>query len=197
MFEGVFQIPPGHFLLATETDCRIHRYWDFDYARVNAIAPQRSDAEHAAELREVLDEAVRLRLRADVPVGCYLSGGLDSCSVIGLAARHHTGPIRAFTLTFDRPDYDEEVQAREMAAKVGANFFPIPIRQDDLADHLPAALMQAETLCFNAHGVAKFLLSRAVRDAGYKVVLTGEGSDEILAGYVHFRRDLLLYQGAA
>src|SRR5215468_9819672 len=80
-----------------------------------------------------------------------------------------------------------------MASKVGAEFFPIPIRQDDLADNFADAIQQSETFCFNAHGVAKYLLSRAVRDAGYKVVITGEGSDEILGGYAHFRRDMLLY----
>jgi asparagine synthase (glutamine-hydrolysing) len=82
-----------------------------------------------------------------------------------------------------------------MAAHAGADFRPIPICHADLADHFADATWQAETLFVNAHGVAKYLLSRAVRDAGYKVVLTGEGSDEILAGYAHFRRDLLL-QGA-
>ena len=144
-------------------------------------------------LRDVLDEAVRLRLRADVPVGCYLSGGLDSCSVIGLASKHLSHPIRAFTLTFDSPDYDESVIAREMAARSGAEYYPVPIRQDDLADHFADATWHSETLCFNAHGVAKYVLSRAVREAGYKVVLTGEGSDEIFGGYPHFRRDMLLY----
>src|SRR5207342_2021537 len=122
--------------------------------------------------------------------------GLDSCAVLGLAAKYHAGSIRAFTLTFDRAEYDEGEIAREMAAKAGAHFFPIPIRQDDLADHFADAISQSETLCFNAHGVAKYLLSRAVRDAGYKVVLTGEGSDEILGGYPHFRRDMLLYNQA-
>src|SRR6202030_3004685 len=101
---------------------------------------------------------------------------------------------RAFTLTFDgAPLHDEGDIAREMAAHAGADFQPIPIRQADLADRFADATWQAETLCFNAHGVAKYLLSRAVRDAGYKVVLTGEGSDEILGGYPHFRRDMLLY----
>jgi asparagine synthase (glutamine-hydrolysing) len=113
--------------------------------------------------------------------------------VLGLAARHRSDPIRAFTLTFDRPDYDEEKEAREMASKVGAEFFPIRILQDDLADNFADAIQQSETFCFNAHGVAKYLLSRAVRDAGYKVVITGEGSDEILGGYAHFRRDMVLY----
>jgi asparagine synthase (glutamine-hydrolysing) len=196
LFDGIFQVPPGHYLLATDKHVQLNKYWDFDYPVASAQASPRSDADYAAEFREVLEEAVRIRLRADVPVGCYLSGGLDSCAVLGLAAKHHSGPIQAFTLTFDRPEYDEEAQAREMAAKAGANFFPIPIRQDDLADNFADAIAQSEMLCFNAHGVAKYLLSRAVRKAGYKVVLTGEGSDEILGGYAHFRRDMLLYNKA-
>lgn len=197
LFDGVFQVPPGHFVVATDKHMQMNQYWDFNYPKTErgterGVA-ERSDGEYSEELRHTLEEAVRLRLRADVPVGCYLSGGLDSCAVLGLAARHHPDPIRAFTLTFDRGDYDEEKEAKEMAAKVGAEFFPIPIRQDDLADHLADAVVQSEALCLNAHGVAKYLLSRAVRNAGYKVVLTGEGSDEILGGYAHFRRDMLLY----
>lgn len=193
LFDGILQVPPGHYLLATEKHIQLSQYWDFDYPAANGNARQRSDADYAAEFRHALEEAVRIRLRADVPVGCYLSGGLDSCSVLGLAAKHHPDPIRAFTLTFDHAEYDEEKQAREMAGKVGAEFFPIPMRQDDLADHFADAISQSETLCMNAHGVAKYLLSRAVRGAGYKVVITGEGSDEILGGYAHFRRDMLLY----
>jgi asparagine synthase (glutamine-hydrolysing) len=193
LFDGILQIPPGHYLLATAGHLQIVRYWDFNYPTITASGQRRSDADYVAELRHALDEAVRLRLRADVPVGCYLSGGLDSSAVLGLAARHHSEPIRAFTLTFDGQDYNEEAQAKEMAARAGAEFHPIPIRQADLADHFADAIAQSETVCINAHGVAKYLLSRAVRDAGYKVVLTGEGSDEILAGYAHFRRDMLLY----
>jgi asparagine synthase (glutamine-hydrolysing) len=113
--------------------------------------------------------------------------------VLGLAARHHPEPIRAFTLTFEHAQYDEGPIAKDMAALAGAEFFPIPIGQSDLADNFADAIAQSETLCVNAHGVAKYLLSRAVRDAGYKVVITGEGSDEILGGYAHFRRDMLLY----
>jgi len=193
LFDNVFQVPPGHYLLATDKHVQLKQYWDFDYPKTNGKGSQRSDAEYVAEFRHTLEEAVRIRLRADVPVGCYLSGGLDSCAVLGLASKHHAKPIRAFTLTFDHGDYDEEAEAKEMAAKVGAEFYPIPIRQDDLADHFSDAIFQSETFCFNAHGVAKYLLSRAVRNAGYKVVITGEGSDEILGGYAHFRRDMLLY----
>jgi asparagine synthase (glutamine-hydrolysing) len=192
LYRGVQQVPPGHYLIITERHTQLACYWDFHYPQAGT-QPRRSDAEYAEEFRAALDEAVRLRLRADVPVGCYLSGGLDSCAVLGLASRHHPEPIHAFTLTFDRAEYDEGAIATEMARHCGAKFYPIPIRQDDLADHFADATCQTETFCLNAHGVAKYLLSRAVQDAGYKVVITGEGSDEILGGYAHFRRDMLLY----
>ena len=125
---------------------------------------------------------------------CYLSGGLDSCAVLGLAASHHPEPIRAFTLTFDRAEYDEETDCTGDGGEGRRR-----ILSRSLSDRtiwpiiLPMRYLQSETFCLNAHGVAKYLLSRAVRDAGYKVVITGEGSDEILGGYAHFRRDMLLY----
>ncbi|MBV9573579.1 MAG: asparagine synthase (glutamine-hydrolyzing), partial [Acidobacteriales bacterium] len=195
LFDGVFQVPPGHYLIASDQGVQLKKYWDFDYPQVADYGPARSDEDYTEEFKLALEEAVRLRLRADVPVGCYLSGGIDSCAVLGLAARHHSGPVRAFTLTFDRSEYDEGAVAREMATKAGADFVPIPIRQDDLADHFVPAIVQAETLCVNAHGVAKYLLSKAVNNAGYKVVLTGEGSDEVLGGYLHFRRDAAIHNG--
>jgi asparagine synthase (glutamine-hydrolysing) len=193
LFDGVSQVPPGHYLLATPGYTHLHSYWDFHYPPIDRPAKPHTDKEYAERLHHELGEAVRLRLRADVPVGCYLSGGLDSCAVLGLASRHRSDPIRAFTLTFDRPDYDEGPQAREMASLAGAEYFPVPIRQSDLADHFFDATAASEALCYNAHGVAKYVLSDAVRKAGYKVVLTGEGSDEIFGGYAHFRRDMLLY----
>ena len=195
LFDGIFQVPPGHYLLATEQQFHVKKYWDFDYPRETDAPAPRSDAAYAEEFRAAFEESVRLRLRADVPVGCYLSGGIDSCAVLGFAASHHQGPIRAFTLTFDRPEYNEEAIAKEMAAKAGAEFFSVPICQDELGEHFADAIAHAETLCVNSHGVAKYLLSRAVRDAGFKVVLTGEGSDEILGGYLHFRRDMASTNG--
>jgi asparagine synthase (glutamine-hydrolysing) len=192
-FAGVHSVPPGYYLIVSERGVRLHRYWDVDYPVANGAAPALSDDEYVAEFRRVLEDSVRTRLRADVPVACYLSGGLDSCAVLGLAQLHRSDPVRAFTLTFDHEAYDEGVIAREMAEHCGADFVPVPMRQDELADHFSDAVYHSEQQCINAHGVAKYLLSRAVRDAGFKVVLTGEGSDEILAGYPHFRRDMLLY----
>jgi asparagine synthase (glutamine-hydrolysing) len=193
LYKNVFQIPPAHYLLATGSHISVQPYWDFHYPRLDHGQPEVREEEYAELFRRELEEAVRIRLRADVAVGCYLSGGLDSCSVLGLASLHHPEPIRAFTLTFDHPQYNEESIAREMATHANAEFYPIPISQRDLADNFADSTWNSEMLCVNAHGVAKFMLSRAVRKAGYKVVLTGEGSDEIFGGYAHFRRDMLLY----
>jgi asparagine synthase (glutamine-hydrolysing) len=190
LYEGVFQIPPGHFMIATEQQVILNKYWDFDYPPMAESCKAHSDAEYAEEFRQMFEESVRIRLRADVPVGCYLSGGIDSCAVLALAALHHQGPVRAYTVTFDREEYNEGEVAQEMAKKAGADFQPILVRQEELAEHFVDAIYQSETLCVNTHGIAKYLLSRAVRESGFKVVLTGEGSDEILAGYMHFHRDL-------
>jgi asparagine synthase (glutamine-hydrolysing) len=193
LFEGVHAVPPGHFLRATREAHRVHQYWDVDYPRDDAPQTPRTDAEYIEGFRAVLEESVKTRLRADVPVGCYLSGGIDSCAVLGLASLHHDGPVRAYTLTFDGAQYDESLIAEEMARCAGATYQPIPMTQSDLATNFRAAVIQSEIPFINGHTVAKYMLSRAVRESGYKVVLTGEGSDEILAGYPHFRRDMLLH----
>jgi asparagine synthase (glutamine-hydrolysing) len=194
LFEGVHQVPPGHYLIATHHGIRLYRYWEFSYPPADELAAsKRDERSYIEEFAAVFEEAVRLRMRADVPVGCYLSGGLDSCATLGFAARNSSTPIQAFTLTFDQAAYDEGDIAREMAARAGAKFYPIPIKQSDIAQGFEDAIWHSETLFSNGHGVSKFLLSRAVRDAGYKVVYTGEGSDEIFGGYVHFRADMLQY----
>ncbi|MEO8465672.1 MAG: asparagine synthase (glutamine-hydrolyzing) [Gammaproteobacteria bacterium] len=195
-FLGVYSVPAGHYLMADRDGERLAQYWDIDYPEGASATPPADDREYVEGFRAEIDEAVRIRLRADVPVGCYLSGGIDSCAVLGLAARHASTPIRAFTLRFDHADYDEGEIAQAMAEKAGAEWVPIPITQELLADHFADALFHGEALCVNSHFVAKYLLSRAVRDAGYKVVLTGEGSDEVLGGYPHFRMDMLRYDNA-
>src|SRR5262249_14091825 len=126
LFHGIHQVPPGHFLLATDEQIRLIRYWDFDYPAADTDRPAGPDAEYAERFRHALDEAVRLRLRADVPVGCYLSGGIDSCAVLGLAARHRAEPIRALPLTFHRARHDEGGIARELAGRARAGLQPVP-----------------------------------------------------------------------
>jgi asparagine synthase (glutamine-hydrolysing) len=193
LFRGVEQVPPGHYLLVTPGRRQLLKYWDFDYPVAGSERIIKDPREALAAVSAKFTEAVRLRLRADVPVGCYLSGGLDSCSILGTACRLAERPISAFTLTFEAGDYDESVIAEEMAAFAGAPYHPLAIRTRDIADHFADAVWHGEVPLINGHAVAKFLLSRFVRDAGYKVVLTGEGSDEIFGGYAHFKKDWLLY----
>ena len=193
LFEGIYQVPPGSYLVTDGEQVRITPYWDWDYPLKRDVVGSSDPREHIERFRHEFDEAVKLRLRADVPVACYLSGGIDSCTVLGVASRLSSRPLRAYTLSFDHADYDERPIAEEQAKLSGAEFQRIDIRSEHMADHFSDALYHAERPFANSHVVAKYLLSRAVRDSGIKVVMTGEGSDEILAGYAHFRRDAVLY----
>jgi asparagine synthase (glutamine-hydrolysing) len=196
LFAGIYQLPPASYLLTDGEQVRVVPYWDWNYPR-GGDAATGDDRQWIERLAAEFDEAVRLRLRADVPVACYLSGGIDSCAVLGVASRLSSRPIRAYTLSFDHADYDEGELARQQAERSGADFRRIDVRAAHLADHFADAIYHAERPFANAHAVAKFLLSRAVRDSGIKVVLTGEGSDEIFAGYPHFRRDLVMHGDVA
>src|SRR5215472_15969094 len=197
LFSGIYTVPPGHYAIAQRGEVSIYPYWDLEFpSAAELAADDRSDEEVVAGFRAVLDDAVRERLVADVEVASYLSGGIDSCAVLGLAQRHMDRPIRAFTLAFDDARYDESALARAQAEHSGASFHPIPVTSRALADAYSDAVWHAETPFTNGHGVAKFLLRRAVRDAGIKVVFNGEGSDEMLGGYAPFRRDVLLYNSA-
>jgi asparagine synthase (glutamine-hydrolysing) len=198
LFAGISAVPPGHYAVVQDGYVSLYPYWDLEYpTQEQLLADDRSDEEVTRGFRDVLDDAVRERLVADVEVAAYLSGGIDSCAVLGLAQRHMTRPIRAFTLAFDDALYDESALAQQQAERSGASFHPVPVTSQALADAYSDAVWHAETPFINGHGVAKFLLSRGVRDAGIKVVFTGEGSDEMLAGYPPFRRDVLLYNSAA
>jgi len=197
LFDRVRVLPPGHFLL-TEPDRddepRVYTYWDQDYppAASEGGAPAHAIEQASEAVRAALEDAVRVRLDADVPVAFQLSGGIDSSAVLALAA--HCAPDRerdAFTISFtDAERYDERALAIEMAAKVSARHHVIEVSSAQLLDALPRAIADGEGLAVNAHIAAKHILSRKVREAGFKVVLTGEGADEVLAGYAHLRADL-------
>jgi asparagine synthase (glutamine-hydrolysing) len=194
VFAGIRAVPPGCLLFAKGGAVAVRSYWDTVYpAKETLAADRRGDADVIAGFRAVLDEAVAERLVADVEVASYLSGGIDSCAVLGLAQRHLSRPIRAFTIAFGEEMYNEEGTARHMAKLAGADFIPVPVSQQQIADSFAEAIWHSECPMINGNGSAKYLLSKAVRDAGIKVVFTGEGADEILAGYPTARRDLILF----
>lgn len=195
MFADIHQVPPGCVAIAKGGKVQIRRYWSHDYPSAATLREDsRSEAEIVAQFRAVLDDSVNERLMADVEVACYLSGGLDSSAVLGLAQAKLDRPIRAFTIKFDG-EWDESPLAQRTAEFTGSNYVEVPVSPRDMADALEDTVWHGEKPIFNANSAAKFLLSRAVRDAGIKVVFTGEGADEMLAGYPGSRRDGILFGG--
>jgi asparagine synthase (glutamine-hydrolysing) len=194
LFKEIRQVPAGHYLIAGRRSINIVSYWDVNYPRVSEQTNHHSESDCIDSLRSLLHEAVRLRMRADVPVGCYVSGGVDSSSVLGLAGNQGNGKLTAFTVAFDHQEFNESAIARRTAAHVGADFLSIPVSEADFADVFVEAVKHGEMVHYNAHGAARYHLSRAVQQAGYKVVLAGEGADELFAGY-DFSRQALLTSG--
>lgn len=196
-FDGIQQVQPGHYLKVQRRDGRLHisqqRYWDVPFPEAGARPAGPSEQDWIDGVRNQLVDAVQMRLEADVPVGCYLSGGIDSCSIMGLAAAARQGPVQAFTIGFDSDIYDETAIAKEMADTVGAKQEILRIKSDHLYDFFEETLWHTERTIYNTLAVAKLLMSRRVRAINYKVVLTGEGSDELFGGYPAFRRDMFLY----
>ena len=196
-FEGVHQIEPGHMLIVERRHNKFHvreeRYWDMDFPLLSERKDPKSDQYYIEGVRDQLLQAVQLRLEADVPVACYLSGGIDSCSILGLSAASQQSPVKAFTIGFDNADYDETAIAKEMAQSVDADQDIMMLEADHLYDNFVQTIWHTERSIYNTLGVAKMLMSRHVNKAGYRVVVTGEGSDELFSGYPSFRRDMFLH----
>ncbi|HTP28901.1 MAG TPA: asparagine synthase (glutamine-hydrolyzing), partial [Anaeromyxobacteraceae bacterium] len=198
LFAGVHQVPPGHYLLAKDGACRVEPYWDLEFPTEEELDQSRAqDIERIERTREILEEAVRLRLQSDVPVAFYLSGGLDSSCVIGMAARHLREPPHALTILFGTEDQREFDVARRTVDCLGGTVQPIVVTQKILAERLCEVVRHAESVFFNNQGVGRFLMSEAARRAGYKVVLTGDGADELFSGYPTFVLDQLQYGTAS
>ncbi|MDB4537562.1 asparagine synthase (glutamine-hydrolyzing) [Akkermansiaceae bacterium] len=197
-FSGVESLSPGHFLRIRRKGGRLaittHRYWDFDFPQ-EADRPENYDEqEHVERIREELIRAIVLRLEADVPVGCYLSGGIDSCCILGLASGAMQSSVKAYTISFDDDDYDEAPIAKEMAESMGADQSVINLNAGDLyGENYIDTVWHAERTFYNTLGVAKNLMSKCVWDSGFRCVVTGEGADELFGGYPAFKRDMFLH----
>ncbi len=189
LFRGIHQLEPGELALVSAGRLRIRRYWDLDYPRVGE-APTMGEEEAVREVEAALREAVRIRLDAEVPIAFQLSGGLDSSAVVALAAAELGRSPICYTVAFDRPGYDERALAEETAKYVGAELRIVEVSAAAVAERLPQAVAHSEGLAINGHIAAKHLLSERMRADGVGVVLTGEGADEVFAGYAHLRRDL-------
>lgn len=190
VFAGVRSVRPGGAVCVDENlNCVEHQWWQPDFAVDPALAHLSLD-DAADALGERLANAVRLRLRADVPVGAYLSGGLDS-SVIGSLVEQGDAPLETFAVRFSDPSFDETAEQRHMASLLGTKHHEIVCGPDEIAAALLDVVWHCEAPQLRTGPVPLFLLSGLVREAGMKVVLTGEGADELLAGYSVFKEDAL------
>ena len=191
LFEGIHRLPNGHCLVAEDGEVTVREYWDLVYPRDDEM-PEGSNDEEArvAELRERLFQSVEYRLQADVPVGFYLSGGLDSSLVAGII--HELVPDvqrHAFSITFDERRADESKYQRMVAEQVDCHLHSIPFDGSRIADGLSTMIHHCECPVKEAYNTCSLALSEAARAEGIKVILAGEGSDELFAGYVGYRFD--------
>ena len=186
MFKGVAQVCPGEMVVLQGDRLDRHTYWRWEFPRDGAhrSAPE---AQLEGELRELLTDATRIRLRADVPVGAYLSGGLDSSSLVALVSGIVPDLLRTFSIGFDDAGLDETSHQQQMAAHLRTVNSRIQCSLADIAASFPDTIRHAESPVLRTAPTPMRLLSGLVRRSGVKVVLTGEGADEVLGGYDIFK----------
>ena len=184
IFRGIQILPPGHSMAVEAGKVRFWPYWRLDYALDSGPA---DEVALTARLHELLVDATRLRLRADVPVGAYLSGGLDSTVITGLIKRFTDTPLKTFSVVFEDAEFDESGYQQEAVRYLGTEHFQVNCTKADICRVFPEVIWHAETPILRTAPAPLFILSDLVRQHGYKVVLTGEGSDEMLGGYDLFK----------
>jgi asparagine synthase (glutamine-hydrolysing) len=183
-FKGISELPPGHLMIVDEGRIDRHAWWRQSYPDAGHV---RSRVDAVEELRALLDDATRIRLRADVPVGSYLSGGLDSSFVSTLAARAQPERLSTFSLGFDSEEHDESKWQALMATTLGVEHTTVRCAAGDISQLFPSVIRHVERPILRTAPAPLAKLSALVHDNGIKAVLTGEGADELFAGYDIFR----------
>lgn len=191
VFRGIRELPPGHFLIASHNGLQIERYWENRFPpQAEALSGAESSRpfdEVVEEFRALLIDACRIRLRADVPVGAYLSGGIDSSTIASVVRRHMSNRLVTFSIAFGDEQFDESVFQQEMARHLGTDHHVVRATHADIGRVFPDVIWHAEAPLMRTAPAPMFLLSELVHQTGFKVVLTGEGADEFLAGYDIFK----------
>jgi len=185
-FEGIQELPPGHYLQMTSDQLTIQQYWDIP------LCPKDEQFESSVQdlqeqVRELLTDAVSVRLRADVPVGCYLSGGLDSSIITSSVVKQGMRDVQTFGIRFEDTAFDEGEFQQEMVSHLGCSHRELVARNAQIGSALPDVLWHCEKPLLRTSPVPLYLLSGLVNQSDFKVVLTGEGADEVFGGYNIFR----------
>jgi asparagine synthase (glutamine-hydrolysing) len=194
-FAGITSIPPGHFLKVHDSRIELKRYWDLDFPDAGQERRLEDPTPLVDQLEFLMRQAIERRLRGDVPVVSYISGGLDSTVVLGLSSRERGRAVPSFTIGLDRAGPDERSQASESARALGSTLTTVTMNRRDIVAAYPELIRAAEGPVMDSSAACLLRLAASVHGQGYKVALTGEGADEALAGYAWFKsqkvRDLL------
>ncbi len=186
-FEGIRSIPPGQLVRVRDGRTEKRIYWDLDFPDAGQERRLDDPTPLIDELEARMRRAVEIRLRGDVPVVSYISGGLDSTVVLGLSSRERGAAVPSFTIGLDRAGPDERTNATESAAALGSRLTTVTMNRRDIVAAYPELIRAAEGPVMDSSCACLMRLASAVHGQGYKVVLTGEGADEALAGYPWFK----------
>lgn len=188
-FAGIKTLLPGHWLLAQDGNLTIQPYWEMSFADPGDSA--RAPESYVEEFESLLVDATLLRLKADVPVGAYLSGGLDSSTTCALIKHHSRSPLKTFSIGFSDPDFDETAHQNSMVSSLGTEHYSLTCTQASIGQAFPEVIWHTETPLLRTSPVPMYLLAGLVRKHDLKVVITGEGADEFLGGYDIFKESLV------
>jgi asparagine synthase (glutamine-hydrolysing) len=194
-FKGISELPPGHVLVADAGEAgaglriSVRPYWQLSYPHRGDPGEMagRSEQSVAEELRELLIDSTRLRLRADVPVGAYLSGGLDSSVTTALIKLFTNSRLRTFSVGFETDEFDESQYQQQVVRALGTDHSSVVCTRADIGRSFPEVVRHTERPVLRTAPAPMYQLARLVRENGFKVVMTGEGADEVLAGYDIFK----------
>ena len=188
LFRGVKRLLPGHHMLWCDGELTVRRYWDVSFVRHQDEG--RSDKDYIAEWRELFRTSVRLRLMADVPLGMFLSGGIDSSAIAAVMSGMVTEPIKTFSVAFKEREANELEYARLVARQFKTNHHEVVVSPEEFFTALPKLVWHEDEPLAHPSSVALYFVS-LLASQHVKVVLTGEGSDELLAGYARYRKTIL------
>jgi len=191
MFKGVKELPPGHYMVVREHDAELAPYWGLQFRGDDEARGTATISESVEEFESLISDSVRLRLRADVPVAAYLSGGIDSSATTWLIKQIEPGVLNTFSLGFESAEFDESSFQHSVAEQLETTHHSISCKNSDIADHFARVLWHAEIPLLRTGAVPMFLLSGLVNENGIKVVITGEGADEFLGGYNIFKEAII------
>ena len=187
MFKGIKELEPGHFAVVKKDGLLIKPYWNIQFPDINTLDSSQEN-DNADLLKDHLINASQLRFtRSDVPVGAYLSGGLDSSITSAIVTKYTEAPLHTFSIRFTDSEFDEGTFQKEMVNRLGTEHRDIQVSLQDIGNIFPDVVWHTERPILRTAPAPLFLLSKLVRESGYKVVVTGEGADEVLAGYDIFR----------